>query len=756
MSLWRIGPSRLGGTFEEEAKGAKDNAATEPKKSDTEEDDGLDADESATKSKNSTRVVKIWFHKTGSEVKKTNEASKEVKEMLEKLKPNLTMRPETFRLRPGLNMPKPIEKEREKKKGAVTEKASSETAGNITDNTVPKAATTGNTASDTPPAEKTEEEKAKLEKDTAGKGTNLSTPSKSNKPDIKSGEDVDVDELLSTAPAKPNAIPYFIVTDKSSVNVVSVTHEFQELMASNRFDSTSVEASVSGGAFGWSAAASAGAKNDNESAESSSKKTYGKFPRVTVYLNPDDLEPTDDLKEALKIKHLRKLHETYGHLFCHQVELGGCLETSKVVQADATTSESSEKHQFKAEVGVAVSSPYGIGGSMKASHERGNQTAQGTNTQNQSEAMSFDATGGNTLLAANPPAWTASVMDFNNWRVIERSKLTPLADAIAGNPKYSGVKQWFIQAVPKLSEYLTVTDSRTVDVRFKVVLDDSLTRVLRKTVEVEDKDAMFFPASTQAPVIASGTRSDTDRSRVVWTIEVPTGNSVGILALIQTCFADLSVIIVNRPQLPYENKHEVALTMGVYRNQQGVYLPAMSSSDEHSLWRILKYDDSKNGDQIKDGERVRLCCKFSDQTGGFRDFHEDSYGRRRFTKPKDMATDSLYLKLPYPGFQNLKSEFGSSMVLSPDDKKVPVVQNINLLKRDTDGKTIVPGQNSYSLFDLSFRLDSVDNNGEGDALDFMNSADRAAHTSTEKSLAPEPGSPQDILTALIYGANMRL
>jgi hypothetical protein len=37
---------------------------------------------------------------------------------------------------------------------------------------------------------------------------------------------------------------------------------------------------------------------------------------------------------------------------------------------------------------------------MKASHERGNQKAKGTSTQNQSEAMSFDATGGNTLLAA--------------------------------------------------------------------------------------------------------------------------------------------------------------------------------------------------------------------------------------------------------------------------------------------------------------------------------------------------------------------
>jgi hypothetical protein len=78
--------------IEEETKGAQDNAAAEQKKPDTEEGDGSDADKPGTESKNSTRVVKIWFHKTGSEVKKTHEASKEVKEMLEKLKPNLTLR----------------------------------------------------------------------------------------------------------------------------------------------------------------------------------------------------------------------------------------------------------------------------------------------------------------------------------------------------------------------------------------------------------------------------------------------------------------------------------------------------------------------------------------------------------------------------------------------------------------------------------------------------------------------------------------
>jgi hypothetical protein len=64
----------------------------------------------------------------------------------------------------------------------------------------------------------------------------------------------------------------------------------------------------------------------------------------------------------------------------------------------------------------------------------------------------------------------------------QRSKLTPLADAIAGNPQFSLVKQWFMQAVPKLSEYLTVPDTRTIDVRFSLVLDEPLTRVLGSSV----------------------------------------------------------------------------------------------------------------------------------------------------------------------------------------------------------------------------------------------------------------------------------
>ncbi|KAA8897742.1 hypothetical protein FN846DRAFT_816632 [Sphaerosporella brunnea] len=713
-----------------------------------------------------------------------------------------------FRLRSGLNMPKGAENKREELK-----------------------ATADKTAADKTAADKVTADKVTADKVTADKAALAKSPPEMDKlkadkkPGSSAGEAVKpVNAKDLTAPVKPNAIPSFVLNDKSSVNVVSVTHEFQESMASNHFDSTSVEASVSGGASGWSVGGTGGVKFENSGSNKRTKKEYGKvlmatykacskngsyqyhcFPRVTLYLNPEDLEPTDELKEALdlikkekNIKQLRNLHDTFGHLFCHQVELGGCLETSKVSKADATTTETSEKHQFKAEVGLAVSTPLGIGASTKVSNEHGTGSVDGTAVTDRSERMSFNATGGNTLLAANPPAWTASVVDFNNWRVIERSKLTPLSDAIAGNPQFGKVKQWFVQAVSKLSEYLTVPDSRTIDVRFSLVMNEPLKRVLntstpaylghypnnppkpvkiavkpgvkvqqktvKKTldilfwtvdltndvttclqpVETQTANALFFPASTQAPVIASptgdklGTTADAERCNVVWTIEVPTGNSVG------------------RPDRK-EKEEKFNTMMTVYRNQQGVFLPAVSSSDE-LVMDTSRLDSSRrvgsshatDGDQLKDGDRVRLCWKFSDQTGGFRDFYEDSYGRRRYTKPKDVASDTLYLKLPFPGFQNQTNNHGASMVLSTDDKKEPVPQTIATL--GDEKKT------SYSLYDLCFRLDSVGNNGDGDALDFMNCPDAKSHTvdTKLKASAPEEGSPEALMAALIYGANMEL
>jgi hypothetical protein len=127
-----------------------------------------------------------------------------------------------------------------------------------------------------------------------------------------------------------------------------------------------------------------------------------------------------------------------------------------------------ERSKFKASVGLNVSVPGGPSANMKASHEKQDQKEQGSKTTDTTENLAFDATGGNTILAADPPAWLESVADFNYWRVIEQSQLTPLSDVISGISKYEDVKMWFLQAVPKLQEYIVVPQSRTLDVRFRL------------------------------------------------------------------------------------------------------------------------------------------------------------------------------------------------------------------------------------------------------------------------------------------------
>jgi hypothetical protein len=64
------------------------------------------------------------------------------------------------------------------------------------------------------------------------------------------------------------------------------------------------------------------------------------IPRVTVYLPPEDLEVTEDFAQAIariretkNLYELRKLHKAFGQLFCSEIVLGGCLQTSKTLDA---------------------------------------------------------------------------------------------------------------------------------------------------------------------------------------------------------------------------------------------------------------------------------------------------------------------------------------------------------------------------------------------------------------------------------------
>ncbi|CCO35178.1 hypothetical protein BN14_09293 [Rhizoctonia solani AG-1 IB] len=117
---------------------------------------------------------------------------------------------------------------------------------------------------------------------------------------------------------------------------------------------------------------------------------------------------------------------------------------------------------------------------------------------------------------------------------------------------------------------------------------------------------------------------------------------------------------------------------------------------------------SREGDPIRDGDDVRLCWRFSDQADGFRDFEEDTFGRRRFTKPNDVG-NVLYLKVPYPPIQLASTDI--ALVLSSAKTRDPIVERFKTLPKGVES--------NYNLHDLSFRIDSAGDNGMGESMDYM-------------------------------------
>jgi hypothetical protein len=105
------------------------------------------------------------------------------------------------------------------------------------------------------------------------------------------------------------------------------------------------------------------------------------------------------------------------------------------------------------------------------------------------------------------------------------------------------------------------------------------------------------------------------------------------------------------------------LSLVVFRNAQGVFLPAISSSDEPCYWRLQAVNNTgsgRHGDRHRHVDAVRLTWSFADQAGaGFRDYFNDMYGRRTFGRPPDLPAsfgDTLCFKVPFPRPESLSSQ----------------------------------------------------------------------------------------------------
>jgi hypothetical protein len=147
--------------------------------------------------------------------------------------------------------------------------------------------------------------------------------------------------------------------------------------------------------------------------------------------------------------------------------------------------------------------------------------------------------------------------------------------------------------------------------------------------------------------------------------------------------------------------------MVVFRNAQGVFVPAISDRDEYQYWRIEKTAGGTVGEPIKGGDSVRLCWKFADQITGFRDYLDDAFGRRRNQCPPELESTTLYLKVPWPRFE-VKNR-PTAMIMS--------TQATTELTQET--LAVKPGKYCYSLQDVQFRIDTVERRGLGDSDDYM-------------------------------------
>ncbi|MCJ1390225.1 hypothetical protein MMC18_003083 [Xylographa bjoerkii] len=612
------------------------------------------------------------------------------------------------------------------------------------------------------------------------------------------------DDVQAVTPKSEKGIPNFRVSDDSRIEITAHEDELTVSMAKSDFSEQSTEASVSGGGYGVSVGVSAGYASSrsktSKSMDSSTTQTIVArymFPRCELLLWPDEMEPTEELAGLIEtirttknIKILRKLQAEYGQLFCQRVTLGGRLLSTKLVTTTEKKTLEEAKESFKTSVGASVSGGFGgfsASASFKHEQAQGNSNVNEAAKRSQNEAAVFEAVGGDTILANNPPMWCATVGNYANWRVINRDGLSSLVEVLSAMPGYEAVQSWFVQAVPALSRYMVLNEAHECKARLRVTsptnslsipnagnnasfylghdVNSAVTPRLNGVsagssdsfwmrIDITEDIPIFNPPTYRAPTILGYDKFDVEGVpygaeynaafvKTEWTIIAPFDEELmhGTRVILRTTpFQDPNA----KPEAGGSSITPNVSHIVVFRNAQGEFLPAMSDSDEFQYWRILKTEPSQR--HIKPGDEVRLAWDFRDQTTGWRDFTQDVFGRRQVCAPASHGGSSdvrspLFLKVPWPRFET--SNNPTTLIMSSEQSDLAAkAVNINNRERSETAK--------YCLQDLKLRIDNVANNGRGDAEDYLINKLRMEGVNTHLDITCKPPGPPMQMRSSIF------
>ncbi|KAL1860953.1 hypothetical protein Plec18170_001467 [Paecilomyces lecythidis] len=214
-----------------------------------------------------------------------------------------------------------------------------------------------------------------------------------------------------------------------------------------------MEASAGGGFWGVSAAVKAGfakeGKEQNLTANSEKEDqihiTYN-FPRVTLFLDANSLELTAEVKDDIaKVKNqptLEAFREKYGDVFSRRVRLGGKLTSTSHLKSEAQSKKEQLENSLKIAAAASFSGPYGSA-SAEGSSSSGDNNDQDISSQELSNNLSWEASGGDTTLCNDPPKWCGTVGSFYNWRVVEYDDPISLPKFISTFKGFEDVEQKF-------------------------------------------------------------------------------------------------------------------------------------------------------------------------------------------------------------------------------------------------------------------------------------------------------------------------
>ncbi|KAF4497180.1 hypothetical protein FAGAP_6639 [Fusarium agapanthi] len=205
-------------------------------------------------------------------------------------------------------------------------------------------------------------------------------------------------------------VPPFYIDDASTVKVTEMNHQTSKLLVKEGFNSLAVGGSIGGPP---KLPISVSAAFDEEHSFANQKKdttnvdslaiTYN-FPRVVIELDSECLELTpecaSEARNLVNQSGVDRFTRRYGNAFATSFTLGGYLYSTRSVSKTEITNLEQVKDQARKAAGLSIQTPK-VSGSFGVASTTGTGKEEGSAVLHQEARLTWDACGGDTLLASN-------------------------------------------------------------------------------------------------------------------------------------------------------------------------------------------------------------------------------------------------------------------------------------------------------------------------------------------------------------------